>query len=584
MLIAESRKLKDMKNQEVTRIFREIAQILELKGENPFRIRAYEKSAQNIESLEKDIEVFVKEDNLTAIAGVGRDLAAKIKEIVLTGTLKQYEEIKKELPPDVIKMLDIPGLGPKTVKLIYDNLKITTIKKLEETAAAGGLRQLEGIKAKTEENILRGIELLRKGIERKPLAFALEVAGRFLSELKQCKDIDKIEAAGSVRRRKDTIKDIDILAVSRNPEAVMDKFVKLGIVKEVLAHGMTKSSVISKDDMQVDLRVVEDKSFGAALLYFTGSKDFNVRLRQLAAGEGYKINEYGVFQGDKYIAGKTESDIFSLMKMAYIVPELREDRGEIAAAQENKLPELVEVKDIKGDLHVHSKYSDGTSSLEELAQKGTEIGYQYIAITDHSQSLKVAGGLSKEGVYKKIDEIRKISREFKNLEILVGTEVEILSDGALDYPESILAEFDIVVAAIHSGFKQSRRQITKRLVSACRSNYVNIIAHPTGVLWGTRNPYDVDLDEVFSAARDNNVALEINCHPQRLDLNDINAMRAKAAGVKLSLGADVHFIDQFRLMRLGVDVARRGWLLKTDIINCMDFAALRKWLKNKRER
>ncbi|UCD16040.1 MAG: DNA polymerase/3'-5' exonuclease PolX [Candidatus Omnitrophota bacterium] len=568
-----------MKNKEVSRIFREIAQILELKGENPFRIRAYEKAAQNVESLEKDIEVVAKEDKLTSIAGIGVDLAGKIKEIVSTGKLKQYQALKKEFPADVIKMLDIPGLGPKTVKLIYEKLKITTIKKLQDAAKSGRLQTLEGIREKTEENILRGIELVKKGSERVPLSFALDVSAEFLAELRKCKEIDKIEVGGSLRRRKDTIRDIDILVVSKRADTVMNKFVNSKLVKEVLAHGKTKSSVISKDNMQVDLRVVENKSFGSALLYFTGSKDFNVKFRQLAIKKGYKVNEYGAFKKEKYICGKTEEDIFSLMKMAYIPPELRENRGEIEAAQKNKLPRLVKLKDIKGDLHVHSKYSDGTSSIEEIAAQAQLKGYEYVAVTDHSQSLKVAGGMSKERVYKKIDEIKKVNKKFKKIKILIGTEIDILSDGSLDYPQKLLAEFDLVVAAIHSGFKQSKAQITKRLVSACNNKYVNIIAHPTGVLWGTRDPYDVDLEEVFKAARDNEVALEINCHPQRLDLNDVNVMKAKANGVKLTLGTDAHIIDQLSLMELGVDVARRGWLLKEDIINSMPLDKVLKWLK-----
>ncbi|MBU1122286.1 MAG: DNA polymerase/3'-5' exonuclease PolX [Candidatus Omnitrophota bacterium] len=572
-----------MKNKEVACIFREIAQILELKGDNPFRIRAYEKAAQNVERLDKDIEIVAGEDKLTQIPGIGADLANKIKEIVTTGQLKQYEDMKKGFPQDVIKMLDISGLGPKTVKLIYEKLKITSISKLEEAARGGKLQTLEGIKEKTEENILRGIELLKKGKERVALFFAIEVAVKFLAELKKCKDIEKIEVGGSVRRLKDTVRDIDILVSSKNAERVMDKFVSLDLVKEVLAHGKTKSSVISGDNMQVDLRVVEDKSFGAALLYFTGSKEFNIRLRQLAIKKGYKINEYGVFltkgQEQKYIVGKTEEEIFSLMKMAYIVPELREDRGEIEAAQKNKLPKLVQIKDIRGDLHLHSKYSDGTSSIEELAEKATELGYQYLAISDHSQSLKVARGLSVESVYEKIDEIKKVSKKFKNLKIFMGTEVDILSDGSLDYPNKLLAEFDVVVAAIHSGFKQPRAQITNRLLSACRNKYVNIIAHPTGVLWGTRDPYDFDMDEVFKVARDNDVALEINCHPQRLDLNDINAMKAKTNGVKFAIGTDAHMTGQLFAMNLGVAVARRAWLAKEDIINCMSLPAMLKWLK-----
>jgi DNA polymerase (family 10) len=573
-----------MKNKEVAQIFREIAQILDLKGENPFRIRAYEKAAQNIESMEEDLAGLAKKDELTSISGIGDDLAGKIKEIISTGTLKQYEELKRKIPEGVLKMLEIPGLGPKTVKLIYEKLKITTIEELEKSAKSGKLRKLEGVREKTEENILRGIQLIKKGAERVPISFALDTANEFLKELKKIKEIEKIEAAGSLRRRKETIRDIDILVVSKKPAVVMDKFVKLPLVKEVLAHGSTKSSIIDKDNMQVDLRVVENKSFGSALLYFTGSKDFNIKFRQLAIKKGYKVSEYGLFSAKggkeaKYLVGKTEEEIFSFMKMDYIPPELREDRGEIDLAIKKKLPVLVELKNLKGDLHVHSKYSDGFASIEEVARKADSLGYEYVAITDHSQSLKIAGGLSKEKVYKKIEEIRKVSKKFKNLKILMGTEIDILTNGDIDYPESVLKEFDVVVAAIHTGFKQSRQQMTKRIVAACKNKYVNVIAHPTGGLWGEREPYEVNLDEVFKAARDYNVAMEINCHSKRLDLGDINAMKAKAAGLKLALGTDAHMLDQMDAMRLGVDVARRAWLGKEDIVNCMGIDKLQKWLK-----
>jgi DNA polymerase (family 10) len=568
-----------MKNQEVARILREIARILELKGDNPFRIRAYERAAQNIDNLSQDVAVLAESGILIDIPGIGADLAAKIKEIVSTGSLKYYEELKKQIPEGLLRMLEIPGLGPKTVKKIYDKFKIDTIEKLKEAAQKNKLQGLEGIREKAEENILRGIELLRKGIERTPLHFAASVAGSFIKALGKIKEVKKIEVAGSLRRRKETVRDIDILIVSKRPALVMSEFVKLPLVKEVLAHGETKSSVIAKENnMQVDVRVVDDKSFGSALMYFTGSKEFNIKLRQLAIKNDYKINEYGVFRKEMYLGGRTEEEIFSLLKIQYIPPELREDRGEIEAALKESLPRIIELKNIKGDFHVHSEYSDGNSPIFEIAKAAEELNYQYIGICDHSQSLRVANGLSKKEVYKKIKEIGKLNGK-SQVRLLCGTEVDIDAEGRLDYPDSILKEFDLVIAAIHSGFKQSKQQLTKRIVNACKNKYVNIIAHPTGRLWGMREPYEIDLDEVLKAANDYQVALEISCFPQRLDLNDIGALEAKKLGVKLALGTDAHKIEQLNAMELGISVARRGWLEQKDIINCMNLEKLMKWLK-----
>ncbi|MCM8826222.1 MAG: DNA polymerase/3'-5' exonuclease PolX [Candidatus Omnitrophica bacterium] len=569
-----------MKNQEVAKIFRDIAKILDFQGDNPFRIRAYERASQNIESIPEDIELLWKENRLTEISGIGKDLANKIGEIITTGTLSQYEELKKKVPPGILQMMEIPGLGPKTVKLIYEKLKIDNIDDLEKAAKNGKLHYLERIKEKTEENILRGIEIIRKGKERLPLYLALNTANRFIEELKKIVGFKEIEVAGSLRRRKDTIRDIDILVVSSNPQKVMDKFVNLDLVKEVLAKGETKSSVLAKEsNIQVDLRVVEEDSFGSALMYFTGSKQFNIKVRQYAIKKGYKINEYGVFKGERKLVSKSEDEIFEFFKMQFIPPELREDRGEIELALEKALPHLVEMGQIKGDFHVHSIYSDGASSLEAIGEKAKDLGYQYIGISDHSQSLKVAHGVDKEKLYEKIDTIRKINRKLKTVTVLCGAEVDILSDGKLDYPDSILKELDIVIAAIHTGFKQSKEVITKRIISACKNKYVNIIAHPTGRLWGVREPYDVDLDEIFKVARDYRVALEINCYHQRLDLNDIDALRAKEAGIKLALGTDAHILEQLHLINLGVSLARRAWLGKDNLLNCMSLEELRKWLK-----
>jgi len=568
-----------MKNLEISTIFRDIAKILEIKGDNPFRIRAYERAAQNIEGLSEDIENFIQGDRLTEIPGIGKDISEKIKEIVRTGKLKALADLKKTIPGGLLDLLNIPSVGPKTAKLLYEKLKIKNIPDLEKAIKANKLEGIFGIKEKTIENILKGIALLKRGKERMTLAVAIQVADEFTSALKRLPEAKKISTAGSLRRQKETVRDIDILVISEKPEKIMDAFVDLSLVKEALAKGETKSSVRTKDDVQVDCRVVEEKSFGAALLYFTGSKNFNIKLRQLAIRKGLKINEYGVFRKNKFVAGKTEEEIFKLLGMSYVEPELREDSGEIELAREFKLPRLIEVKDIKGDLHVHSQWSDGGNTIEEIVHACQRRGYAYVAITDHSQSLKVAGGLSIAELKKKRQEIDKINKNLKGFRVLYGTEVDIDSAGNLDYKDEILSEFDIVIAAIHMGFKQSKEQLTKRITSACKNKYVHIIAHPTGRLWGTRDAYDLDLEEILKVARQTNTCLEINAFPQRLDLNNLNCRRAKEMGVKLALGTDAHITEQLETMKLGISVARRGWLAADDVINTLDVSALLKTIR-----
>ncbi len=568
-----------MKNLEISAIFREIANILEIKGDNPFRIRAYERAAQNIEGLTEDIEDFVRDDRLMDIPGVGKDLADKIKEYVQTGKIKAYEDLKKKVPGGLLDLLNIPSVGPKTAKLLYEELKIKNILDLEKAIKKNKLQGIFGIKEKTIENISKGIELLKRGRERMTLAQAMQVADEFISALKKLSEVKRISVAGSLRRQKETVRDIDILMISKKPKKIMDVFTGLPDVATVLAKGETKSSVRTKGDVQVDCRVEEEKSFGAALLYFTGSKNFNIRLRQLAIKRGLKINEYGVFRKNRFVCGKTEEEIFKILGISYIEPELREDTGEIELAREFQLPYLIELKDIKGDLHVHSKWSDGGNTIAEMVEAAKRRGYSYLAITDHSQSLKVAGGLSIADLKKKKQEIGRINRKLKDFRVLYGTEVDIDSDGRLDYKDGVLKEFDVVVAAIHTGFKQSKSQLTRRLIRACKNNYVHIIAHPTGRLWGSRDAYDIDMDEVLKAARDTNTYLEINAFPQRLDLNDLNCRRAKEIGARLVIDTDAHTFEQLATMRLGVSVARRGWLTKKDVLNTLSFEELLKALK-----
>lgn len=568
-----------MNNSQIAEIFREIAQILEIKSENLFRIRAYQRAAENIEGLTEDITALVKENRLREIPGIGKDLAAKIEELVLTGRSKAYEQLRKSIPDGFLELLNIPSLGPKTAKLFYEKLKIKNIADLEKAIKQNKLTTVFGIKEKTVKNLSRGIQLLKEGKERMSLARAIEICEEFIYALKKMPQVSRISPAGSLRRQKETVRDIDILIVSKNPAKVMEVFVKLGAVKEILAQGNTKSSVLTRDGIQVDLRVVEQKSLGAALLYFTGSKNFNIHLRKLAIKKNVKINEYGIFRNQKYICGKTEEDIFKFIGLSFIEPELREDTGEIEMALESKLPVLLEAGDIRGDLHVHSQWSDGMNSIEEMAQAAQQRGYGYIAITDHSIGLKVAGGLSIAQLRKKKEQIEKLNNKLKDFRVLYGTEVDIDAQGRLDYKDDVLKDFDLVVAAIHSGFKQSKQQITKRIISACKNKHVHIIAHLSGRLLGVRDAYELDLEEILKVAADTNTCLEINSFPQRMDLNDINSKRAKELKVRMAISTDAHSIDQLDYIKLGVAVARRGWLEKKDVINTLKLDKLLKELK-----
>ncbi|MCL5063367.1 MAG: DNA polymerase/3'-5' exonuclease PolX [Nitrospirae bacterium] len=569
-----------MKNQEIARIFNEIADLLEIKGENPFRIRAYRRAAQNIEGLLKSVEETPKEE-LLKVPGIGQDLAGKIEEYLKTGRMQAHEELKHEIPEGLLALLSVPSLGPKTSKLLYEKLKIKGIDDLERLASEHKLAGLPGIKEKTEENILKGIEMLKRGKERQPLGKVLPIANDILEHLKKKAPVDRIDLAGSLRRWKDTIKDIDILATSDNPKEVMKVFVHLPHVKDVLMHGPTKSTVIIHEDLQVDLRVVEKESYGAAMAYFTGSKEHNIRLREMAMKKGLKINEYGIFRekDNKKIGGEKEEDVYRILGLPYIPPELREDQGEIEAAQEGKLPKLVALNDIKGDLHVHSKWSDGSHTFDQLVDAARGYGYSYIAITDHSKGLGIARGLTGERLLEQKKEIDAVNKKLKGFMIIHGVEVDIRSDGGLDISDDVLKELDIVVASIHSGFKQPKKQLTYRMVSAMKNPYVSIIAHPTGRLIGERDAYDVDMDEVLTVAKKTGTAIEINAYPLRLDINDTYAKRAKGMGIPIVIATDTHVTNQFDYMRYGISIARRGWLEKDDVLNTLAVDKLLKRLK-----
>ena len=564
-----------MKNQEIGKIFRQIASILEIKGENPFRIRAYERAARNIETMPEDIEDFIKDDKVKDIPGIGKDLEKKIKEIVSTGRLQYLEGLKKDIPKGLLDILDIPGIGPKTAKMLHEKLGIRDLVMLERMVHAGRVRNLPGMKKMREENILRGIELLKRAHDRMDLSSAMDVADIFVNQLKEIKEVKRIDPAGSLRRKKDTIRDIDILVSSKKPRKVMDVFTGLPEVRDVLAKGLRKSSIVAKDGMQVDVRVIDEDSYGAALVFFTGSKAHNIKLRKLAIKKGLKLSEYGIFRRKKRVCGRTEKEVYKVLGLPYIVPELREDRGEVEAAIEGNLPKLVCSSDIKGDLHVHSNWSDGGSSIEEVVREAMMLGYEYIAITDHSQGLKIARGLDKEKLKQKRKEIERLSKKYKDIMILHGTEVDIDSDGRLDYSDDILKEMDIVIGAIHSSFKQSREKLTGRIVKACQNQHVHMIAHLTGRLWGAREPYEVDIEEILKVCRDTDTVLEVNSFPQRLDLNDINCRMAKDFGVRIAINTDAHIAKQLRTMKFGVAVARRGWLEKKDVINTLSFKDLK---------
>ncbi len=575
--------VRELKNLELSRIFEQIARILKIKGENTFKIRAYEKITLVLENLPIDIETIYHQGGLKDIPGVGSAIAKKIEEFLTTGKLEYYEKLKETIPDGVVELIDILEVGPKTAKLLYEQLGVDNIEKLEKAVRQHQVKDLPGMGEKSETNILRGIELYKRRKERVLLGTALPLAEEIVENLRQLKETNKINFAGSLRRKKETIGDIDILVTSQKPEKIMKTFTSLPQVREILAEGPTKSSVITKEDIHVDVRVVEPISFGAALQYFTGSKAHNVKLRELAVKRGLKINEYGVFDSEtgQRITGEKEGEVYKILDLAFIPPELREYRGEIEAAQENKLPELIKYSQIRGDLHLHTKWSDGAHTIKQMAEAAKKMGYKYIAIADHSQSLKFARGLSEERLKEQIELIKKLNQELKDFTILSGIEVDIKSDGSLDFSDEILSKLDVVIAAIHSGFKQESKIITGRIIKAMQNKLVNIIAHPTGRLIGYRESYQVDINKMMDIAAETRTILEINACPERLDLNDVYCRMAKEKGVQLAIETDAHSINGLEFMNLGVDVARRGWLEEKDIINTLSLDKLLKRLKNK---
>ncbi len=573
-----------MKNKEVADLFEKMADILEFKGENPFKISAYRKASRIIGDLTQEIEQIAEQGELKNIPGIGEGLAQKIVEYLKTGKVSKFEEARKGVSDELIAIMDIPGMGPKTLSMLHKEKGISNIAQLEKAMEDGSLMGLFGIGEKKIENIKRGIQLLKQSQGRMNLGVAFPIAKRIVETLRQKTGSKKIEWAGSLRRMKEHIGDIDILATGPNKEKMVQAFTHLPEVKEVLASGETKASVIVEGGTQIDLRVVEEDSYGAALQYFTGSKGHNIHLRGIAKAKGIKINEYGVFKGKKKIAGKEERDIYRSLGMDWIEPELREDRGEIEAAQKGKLPKLIQEPEVKGDLHVHSKWSDGTSTIEEIARAAQGRGYQYVAICDHTKSLKIAHGLDESRLMKQIEEIDRVNEKLKGFQILKGSEVDILADGKLDLSEKLLEKLDVVVAAIHSGFKQDREKMTKRIIRALENPYLHILAHPSGRLLGARDPYEVEIEELMQAAKKYGKALEINAYFERLDLDDIHCRKAKEVGIQVAIGTDSHRLDQMWMMSLGVAVARRGWLETHDVLNTLSFKEILEWCHSNREK
>ena len=569
-----------MRNFEIARLFYEMANLLEVRGESVFRIRAYQRGAQTLETLSEDVGVLADRGTLQTLPNIGKDLAAKIQEYLATGRIARLESLREGLPPTFLSLLEIRGLGPKTARALFEQLGIESIEQLEEACRTRRIVGVAGVRERTCDNILRGIAEWRAGRTRVLLPAARAIARQVADALRAHGGVERLEIAGSLRRMRESVKDVDILVTSREPARVIETLVSLPSVVEVTGRGETKASIRHQDGLAIDLRVVEPAAFGAALQYFTGSRDHNVRLRQLAIQRGLKISEYGVFDETTgaRVAGATEEEVYAAVGLPWIPPELREDAGELEAAREGRLPRLVEPRDLRGDLHDHTDWSDGHHPLERLVEAAEARGYEYIIVPDHSRSLTIAGGLSVEELRAqraKIDELQARHR----IRILAGTECDILEDGRLDFPDEVLAELDVVLGAVHSRFKQSRAEMTARIVRALGHPHLDILAHPTGRKIGSREPYDVDMEAVFAAAKAHGKAIEINASPERLDMSDVLARRAAELGIPVPISTDTHYLSELDWTELGCAVARRAWIGPDQVLNTRSLEELLAWTR-----
>ncbi|MDX1966020.1 MAG: DNA polymerase/3'-5' exonuclease PolX [Planctomycetaceae bacterium] len=569
-----------MQNAAIAALLEEYAELLELQGANAFRVRAYRNAARTIESSSQSIADLVNAPthDLTQLAGVGKDLAEKIETIVRTQTLPALEELRAEFPPDVLQMLRIPGLGPKKVAALIDQLQVQTLADLQAAAEAHRISTLKGFGAKTEQSILEGLKLLATTGRRMLISIARSAAEEVVADLRAAGVVQQAEVAGSCRRRKETCGDLDVLAVAPDSTAAMDRLSQHPLVEKVLARGDTKQRVRLRNGLELDLRVVPEESYGAALQYFTGSKEHNIVIRRRAQERGLKLNEYGVYRGEEYVAGRTEAEVYAAVDLPWIPPELRENRGEIEWAAAGRLPRLVELADIQGDLHMHTTATDGAASIREMAEAAKARGLKYIAITDHSKRVQVANGLDAERLRAHWKEIDKVRGEVSGIEILCGIECDILEDATMDLDDEVLSEADLVIAVLHFGLKQPREQIMQRLLTAIRNPHVDVIGHPSGRLIGSRAPADIHYDDFLQAAADYGVMLEINANPQRLDLDDIQAAAAKARGIPIVIDTDSHSTNGFEVLEYGVDQARRAGLTKDDVANTRSANEFRKLL------
>jgi DNA polymerase (family 10) len=573
-----------MKNSEVAKVFQDIADLLELKGENVFKIRAYQKAARAIEHHPRELEAMIDDgEDLHSVPGVGEAIAKKTTELITTGRLGYYDDLKAEFPQGITNLLTIPGIGPKTANKLSSELGISSVDELERAINDRRVAKLFRLGEKTADNILHQIQALRRKDQRIPIGEALPIVEEIIAGLHSVPGVKNLTPAGSLRRFRETVGDIDLMGTADNPKDVIDALVALPQVRQVLAQGSTKATVIVSGGMQVDLRMVEHDSFGSLLQYFTGSKQHNISLREKWHKQGLKLSEYGisVVATDKLERFATEEEFYHRLGLQYIPPELREAQGEIEKAAQGAIPELVELSDIKGDLHTHTEWSDGHDSIEELARAAQDMGYQYIAITEHSAGRGIAHGLDVDRLRQQIGEIKALNERLTGIHVLTGIEVDIRADGSLDLPHEILSELDIVNAAVHSAMNQSEEKMTRRVINAIENPDVDMIAHPTCRLIGEREPVAIDLETVFRAAAKYNKIVEINAMPDRLDLKDIHAFRARDLGVKLAIGTDTHSIAHLGLMRFGVGVARRAWCEPQHVLNTLPLEELLATLNRK---